>query len=277
MRTFFYCLAGSLLVAFSMNQFITPLGLAPGGITGIAVILFRLTGEHIPVGVGIFILNVPLFWAGYKKLGKNFVLRSLLGTTLCSVMIDALSFTSSYWTMPLDEPLLVCLAGGLLLGIGYGLIFRCGASTGGTDILARLVQPHAPGFSLGQLCLLLDVVFIGIVFLYYRSITSILYIGITVFFSSKMIDWVEGGLDYAKEVFVISPAIAQIGAAVTQKLGRGCTRLHGEGIYSGETRDVLWCVVYNRQLSALREIVRDFDPDAFVAIRNVREVNGLFR
>ncbi len=277
MRTFVYCLAGALLVAFSMNQFITPLGLAPGGVTGLAVIVNRLTGGFLPVGVGIFVLNVPLFWAGYKRLGRNFVLRSLLGTTLCSVMIDALSFTASYWTMSREEPLLVCLAGGLLLGVGYGLIFRCGASTGGTDILARLVQPRASGFSLGQLCLLFDVVFLGIVFLYYRSVTSILYIGITVFISSKMIDWVEGGLDYAKEVFVVSPAIAQIGEAVTRKLGRGCTRLRGEGLYSGETRDVMWCVVYNRQLSALREIVRDLDPNAFVAIRNVREVNGLFR
>lgn len=277
MRTFFYCLAGSLLVAFSMNQFITPLNLAPGGITGIAVILFRLTKGFVSVGAGIFILNVPLFWAGYKRLGKNFVLRSLLGTVLCSVMIDALSFTSSYWTMPLDEPLLVCLAGGLLLGVGYGLIFRCGASTGGTDILARLVQPRASGLSLGQLCLLFDVVFLGIVFLYYRSVTSILYIGVTVFVSSKMIDWVEGGLDYAKEVFVVSPQIALIGEAVTQKLGRGCTRIRGEGFYSGESRDVLWCVVYNRQLSTLREIVQELDPAAFVAIRNVREVNGLFR
>lgn len=277
MRTFFYCLAGSLLVALSMNQFITPMGLAPGGVTGLAVILFRLTGGLLPVGVGIFLLNVPLFWAGYKRIGREFVIRSLLGTTLCSVMIDTLAFSAQYWTMPQEEPLLVCLAGGLLLGVGYGLIFRCGASTGGTDIMARLVQPYASGLSLGQLCLLFDVVFLGIVLLYYRSVTSILYIGITVFISSRMIDWVEGGLDYAKEVFVVSPAITQIGEAVTQKLGRGCTRLRGEGLYSGEVRDVMWCVVYNRQLSALREIVHDIDPHAFVAIRNVREVNGLFR
>ena len=260
-----------------MNQFITPMGLAPGGITGLAVIVSRLTGGFIPMGTGIFILNVPLFWAGYKRLGRKFVLSSLLGTVLCSVMIDALSYTADYWTMSGEEPLLVCLAGGLLLGMGYGLIFRGGASTGGTDIIARLVQPYAAGRSLGQLCFLFDLFFLGIVLLYYRSITSILYIGITVFISSKMIDWVEGGLDYAKEVFVVSEKIAQIGEAVTQKLGRGCTRLRGEGLYSGADRDVLWCVVYNRQLSALREIIRELDPDAFVAIRNVREVNGLFR
>lgn len=276
MKTFLYCLIGSLFVSFAMNQFLTPAGLAPGGVTGVAVLIYKATGGRIPVGVGIFILNIPLFWAGYRVLGKGFVARSLLGTTLCSVLIDALGFTQKIWVMGTQEPLLICLAGGLLLGLGYGLIFRGGASTGGTDIMARLVQRKISSLSLGQLCLLFDILFLGIVLLAYRSVASVLYIGITVFISSKLIDFAEGGMDYAKEVFVVSPQNVTIGETIAEKLGRGCTLLRGEGVYSGESRNVLWCVVYNRQLSALRDIVREKDPQAFLTIRNVREVNGLY-
>ncbi len=275
-RTLLLSVAGSLLVAIAMNQFLTPAGLAPGGVTGLSVILNKLTQGSISVGVGIFLFNVPLFWAGYRFLGKMFVLNSLLGTVLCSVMIDGLHFTVKYWVMPAREPFLVCLAGGLLLGIGYGLIFRGGASTGGTDILARLVQRRLSSFSLGQLCLLFDILFLGIVLAFYRSVESVLYIGITVFISSKMIDTVEGGLDYAKEVFVVSDRAVEIGRAISENLGRGSTLLRGEGLYSGQTRDVLWCVVYNRQLWALRAIVKSYDDHAFLTIRNVREVNGLY-
>lgn len=270
------CMVGALLVAIGMNQFLTPAGLAPGGVTGLAVLIYNISGGIIPVGVGIFCLNVPLFWAGYRKLGKKFVLGSLLGTALCALFIDGLQFTQKYWTLSAGEPILVCIAGGILLGMGYGLIFRGGASTGGTDILARLLQPKLSSFSLGQLCFFFDLIFLGIIFITYRSFTAMLYIGITVFVSSKLIDAVEGGLNYAKEIFVISPHGEAIGREIGARLGRGCTELVGRGLYSGEERRVLWCVVYNRQLSELRKIVHQYDPQAFLAIRNIREVNGLY-
>lgn len=270
------CVLGALLVAIGMNQFLTPAGLAPGGVTGLAVLINNISGGWISVGVGIFCLNAPLFWAGYRKLGKRFVLGSLLGTSLCALLIDGLQFTQQYWYFEGEEPILVCVAGGLLLGTGYGLIFRGGASTGGTDILARLLQPKFASFSLGQLCFFFDLLFLGIIFITYRSFTAMLYVGITVFVSSKLIDAVEGGLNYAKEVFVISPRGEEIGREIGVRLGRGCTELLGRGVYSGEERRVLWCVVYNRQLSDLRKIVQQYDPQAFLAIRNIREVNGLY-
>ncbi len=270
------CIAGALLVAIGMNQFLTPAGLAPGGVTGLAVLIYNISGEIIPVGVGIFCLNVPLFWAGYRKLGKKFVLGSLLGTSLCALFIDGLQFTQKYWVMSQEEPLLVCLAGGILLGTGYGLIFRGGASTGGTDILARLVQPKLSSYSLGQLCFFFDLIFLVVIFITYGSFTAMFYIGITVFISSKLIDAVEGGLNYAKEIFVISNKGQAIGEEIATRLGRGCTQLIGRGLYSGEERMVLWCVVYNRQLSELRGIVHRLDPHAFLTIRNIREVNGLY-
>lgn len=270
------CIAGALLVAVGMNQFLTPAGLAPGGITGLAVLLYNISEGWIPVGVGIFCMNVPLFWAGYRKLGKKFVLGSLLGTSLCAGFIDGLQFTQRYWTMSSEEPLLVCLAGGILLGTGYGLIFRGGASTGGTDILARLLQPKFSELSLGQLCFFFDLIFLAVIFVAYRSFTALCYIGITVFIASKLIDVVEGGLNYAKEIFVVSVQGEAIGQEIAARLGRGCTELMGRGLYSGEERRVLWCVVYNRQLSELRKIVHQYDPQAFLAIRNIREVNGLY-
>lgn len=276
LRTLGACLAGSVLLAVGLNQFLVPAGFAQGGISGIAVIIYNVTNGWVPIGVCTVLINIPLFILGYRKVGRRFILGSLIGTLLSSAVIDGLAFTVKYWTMPQEDPILLSIGGGVLIGLGYGLIFRVGASTGGTDILARLIQRKKNYFSLGQICLALDVFFLIIMAVVYRSVIPAMYTGIVVFVSSKVVDAVEGGLDYAKEVFVVSDFAEQIGEAVTGELNRGATVLHGDGVYSGTERKILWCVVYNRQLPQLREIVNRYDPMSFMAIRNVREVNGLY-
>lgn len=268
------CMLGSLVVSFALNQVLKPAGFSPGGVTGLAVLVNKITGGRFPVGVAQIIMNVPLFILGYKTLGKEFIFRSIMGTVMTSIFVDSLSFTAKYWVLK-TEPILAAVWGGVLLGIGYGIIFRTGATTGGTDIAARVLQKKMNYMTLGQLLLMFNVIFLIVVGLVNMSVSAALYTGITVFISSKVVDQVEGGVNYAKEVLLVSDKAAEIGADIISELGRGATILHGTGAYTGHDHPVLWVVVYNRQLPKLREIAARHDPTVFIAIKDVREAKGL--
>ena len=188
--------AGAFVTSLGLNLFLEPSGIAPGGISGVAVLINKIAGGRIPVGVLTLILNIPLFIAGYKELGKEFIIKSAVGTILYSVMLDVTVYlvepmqrffsTENYGEA--GHTMLYAIWGGLLMGMGFGLIFRGGATTGGTDIGARLLQKRMSWLTLGQLVLSLDVVFLLVVALTYRSILAAMYTGIAVFVSSKVID-----------------------------------------------------------------------------------------
>lgn len=268
------CMLGSLIVAFALNQVLKPAGFSPGGVTGLSVLANRISGEKIPVGAAQIVMNIPLFILGYRTLGKQFIFRSIMGTVMSSVFVDALSFTASYWVLK-TEPILSAVWGGVLLGIGYGIIFRTGATTGGTDIAARVLQKKMNYLTLGQLLLFFNVIFLIVVGFVNRSVSAALYTGITVFISAKVVDQVEGGVNYAKEVLLVSDKAQEIGSDIINELGRGATILYGRGAYTGREHPVLWVVVYNRQLPKLREIAARHDPTVFIAIKDVREAKGL--
>ena len=269
-----FCALGSLVVAFALNQVLKPAGFSPGGVTGLSVLVNKITNNLIPVGAAQIVMNIPLFIWGYKTLGKEFIFRSIMGTLMTSVFVDSLSFTAKIWVLE-TEPILAALWGGVLLGVGYGIIFRTGATTGGTDIAARMMQRKMSYLTLGQLLLFFNFIFLIVVGLVHKSVSAALYTGITVFVSSKVVDQVEGGVNYAKEVLLVSDKAAEIGADVIRELGRGATILHGRGAYTGHEHPVLWVVVYNRQLPKLREIAARHDPTVFIAIKDVREAKGL--
>ena len=276
---------GAVIAAISFNLILIPGNIAPGGVSGIAVIINMLTKGLIPVGTLTAILNIPLFMAGYKVLGKSFVFRSLVGTLLFSVMIDLLSFPD--WMMISDviglstngvinDYLLSSIWGGVTYGIGLGLIFRAGFTTGGTDIAARLLQRKFSWVSLGQLLLYMDIFILALVALTYEKPIAALYAGITIFLTTKLIDVVEAGLHYAKEVYVMTNRAEDIAKDVMTELDRGTTKIDGTGMYTGAHIDILVCVVYNRQLTAVRRIIDKHDPNAFIIIKDVREVEGLY-
>lgn len=275
--------AGAFVTSLGLNLFLEPSGIAPGGISGVAVLINKIAGGRIPVGVLTLILNIPLFIAGYKELGKEFIIKSTVGTILYSVMLDVTVYlvepmqrffsTENYGEA--GHTMLYAIWGGLLMGMGFGLIFRGGATTGGTDIGARLLQKRMSWLTLGQLVLSLDVVFLLVVALTYRSILAAMYTGIAVFVSSKVIDIVEAGVNYAKEIYIFTEKPELLASEILRQLERGVTKLNGEGMYTGKPVDILWCVVYNRQVPQLRRIVDRHDPNAFIIVNEVRETKGL--
>jgi uncharacterized membrane-anchored protein YitT (DUF2179 family) len=278
-------LLGAIIAGISFNLILIPGDIAPGGVSGIAVIINMLTKGLIPVGTLTAILNIPLFIAGYKVLGKSFIFRSFVGTILFSIMIDVLSVIN--WIGISDKIglttdgvvndfILSSIWGGVLYGMGLGLIFRAGFTTGGTDIAARLLQRKFSWLSLGQLLLAMDILILTLVAITYEKPVFALYAGITIFLTSKLIDVVEAGLHYAKEVYVMTNKAEDIAKDVMTELDRGTTKMAGTGMYTGAHIDILICVIYNRQLTALRRIIDRHDPDAFIIIKDVREVEGLY-
>lgn len=266
-------ICGSFVAGVGLNLFLEPFGIAPGGLSGVAVLISHIAGDIIPVGLLTFLLNIPLFIPGYKYLGREFILKSVIGTVMFSVAIDVTSFFVG--KLQGEDILLYALWGGAAIGLGFGMIFRGGASTGGTDIAARLLQRKISLLTIGQAVLWFDIIFLVIVAVVYRSVESAFYTGIAVFVSSKVVDFVEAGINYAKEVCVFTEKPDGIAQEIMSKLERGVSKVEAEGMYTGNKKYMLICVVYNRQVSEVRHIVDKYDPDAFITIKEVRETKGL--
>ena len=266
-------ICGSFVAGVGLNLFLEPFGIAPGGLSGVAVLISHIAGDIIPVGLLTFLLNIPLFIPGYKYLGREFILKSVVGTVMFSVAIDVTSFFVG--KLQGEDILLYALWGGAAIGLGFGMIFRGGASTGGTDIAARLLQRKISLLTIGQAVLWFDIIFLVIVAVVYRSVESAFYTGIAVFVSSKVVDFVEAGINYAKEVCVFTEKPDGIAQEIMSKLERGVSKVEAEGMYTGNKKYMLICVVYNRQVSEVRHIVDKYDPDAFITIKEVRETKGL--
>lgn len=266
-------LTGALVAGLGINMFLEPMGIAPGGISGIAVVISYIFRGKLSVGVLTFILNLPLFIIGYKYIGRQFILKSVIGTALFSFMLD---LTSSFGNLLKgDNKLLYALWGGAAIGCGFGMIFRGGASTGGTDIIARLMQKKINMMTMGKAVLWLDFIFLAIVAFVYKSIEAALYTGVAVFVASKVVDTIESGINYAKEVVVFTEQPEEMSKEIINRLRRGVSVIEAKGMYSKQKKYMVVCVVYNRQVTDLRKIVNKYDSNAFVIIKEVRETTGL--
>ncbi len=257
---------GCFLGALAYPLFLVPNHIAPGGLTGLATVLNYLF--HWPVGVTSLVMNVPLFLIGYRAMGRLFVLRSLAATVLFSILIDALPLP-----MMTAQPLLGALFGGVLLGIGLGLILRGGATTGGTDMVARMIHTRFQHISVGAILFFIDccvVLMAG----FFIEAEYALYAFISLYAASKLIDVVMDGLSREKACYVISNQHMRVKEEIMEKLDRGVTVLSAEGGYSGEKRPVLLCVLSAQEVGRLKAIVREADEDAFLFISDAHEVLG---
>ena len=259
-------LLGSLIGGVAYPLFLTPNRIAPGGITGIAMILNHLT--HWPVGVMSLVLNIPLFLIGYRAMGKIFAFRSLVATVLFSLFIDILPLR------PLTEdPLLGTLYGGILLGAGLGLIMRGGATTGGSDMIARMVHKRFQFISVGTFLFAIDcAVVIAAAFLIGTS--EALYALINIFLAAKVMDAVIIGFSSNKACFVISSRWEEISRRIMQDMNRGVTQLTARGAYTGTDRPTLLCVISRSEIMAFKRILREEDESAFVIIVEAHEAIG---
>jgi len=259
---------GTLITALAFNLFIIPHEIAPGGVSGIGALVYYVSGHRIPVGVTIIALNIPLFAASLKMLGGRFGIRTLLATILLSVFIDYVRVPSIS-----DNALLSSVYGGVLMGFGLGLVFRANATTGGTDLMARLVHHWVHRIGISWVLFAIDstvVVASGILL----GPDKALYALVTLFITSKMIDLVLEGLNQSKAFFIITTHTEAIVGRILKEMDRGATLLNGRGAYTGESKDVILCVLNRVQSTRLKALVKEEDPAAFVLVADVREAMG---
>ena len=259
-------IAGSLIGAVAYPLFLVPNHIAPGGLTGIATVLNFLF--QWPVGTVSLIMNIPLFLLGYRSMGHVFAFRSLFATILFSLLIDLIPLPALT-----ADPLLGSLFGGVLLGVGLGLIIRGGATTGGTDMIARMVHSRFQHISMGALLTGIDCIVVllagALIEMEYA-----LYALISIYVAGRMIDVVMLGLTSDKACYVISTQHESIKQEIMVRMDRGVTVLSAVGGYSGQSRPILLCVVSAQEIGLLKALVRTVDESAFVFITDAHEVLG---
>jgi uncharacterized membrane-anchored protein YitT (DUF2179 family) len=258
---------GSLVTALGLVLFLVPHRIAAGGVSGLATIIFYK--YHFPVGVTMLVLNVPLFLVTTRLIGAHFGMRTLYGAVTLSIFIELLT---PWVTAPTQDPLLASVYGGILVGTGLGLVFRAQGTTGGTDLVAQLLN-HYFKITMGQALLISDGVVIMLAGLTF-NIELALYALISLFVNTRVIDVVQEGVGYAKAALVISDHSEQIVQTILAQLNRGATFLKGRGVYTGEDREVILCVVTRAEVGRLKALVSEIDPAAFVIVANIHEVLG---
>lgn len=266
---YFKLILGSAMYAAGFSFFLYPNSIMVGGISGIAMIINYLS--DLPVGVMTIVLNIPLFALAWKKLGIRFILGSLAGMLLSSVLMDAFNLTSVNIT---SDPLLACIYGGIIKGFGLGLIYSAGGTTGGIDIAAKLLRQKRPDINIGTFLLFLDVVVILAFALIFSLYESALYAAISMFIASKTVDLTLYGANQSKVCYIITSASHEIATEINSRLRRGATFLHGERVYSKTETDVILCVIKPQQIVELRQIIRNIDENAFIIISDSKEVLG---
>jgi len=262
-------IVGSTLFALGFALFLQPNNMSPGGISGLAMVVVELLGFG-SVGTLSILINLPLFILGGLKIGKRFFFGSILGLVLSSVLID----TFAMMDIPAMEPLIGVLYGGLICGLGLGIVFVCGTSTGGSDILVRLLKLRYRNVPIGQISMSFDAIVVLLTGLVFHDINKALYTGVTVFICGKIIDAVVYRFDYSNVALIITREYDAVAMAIGTKLDRGATFLHGEGSYSHKNTKVVLAAVKKRQVTELKELVMEIDPAAFVIVQEAHQVLG---
>ena len=265
-----YYIAGSLLYAVSVNCFSVPNHIAPGGVTGVATMIHYAL-PTAPIGLTILILNIPLLVAAWLCISRTFTVRTLLCTALSTVVIDTLTPLLPIYK---GDMFLVSVMGGVLSGVGLGLIFLRGGSTGGTEIAARLLERRFPYVPVGRLILTVDAVVIVVSAFVFNNVENAMYAVVLTFVASTLIDALVYGGVGGKLVLIFSKRQEEITAAVLQTIHRGVTKLRSRGGYTGEDSEVLLCAVRRTQVYPLRQLVAKIDPAAFIVITSAEEVLG---
>ena len=258
------------IYALSFVWCYAPNNIAFGGITGVAQIINYLI-PVAPIGITVIALNVPLFLLGWKFIGGRLLVSSLYTMFISSVFIDLLNM----WEWPsMEQPLLACIFGGLLMGLSLGLVFQQGATTGGTDLIARLLKLKLSWLPMGKLLMAIDLAVILLVSITFQTLNTALYGLVALYISTIVMDGVLYGMDTAKVAYIISDRNTEISTAIVRDLDRGVTILHGQGAYTGAEKQVLMCAFKQREIASIKSAVKGIDPNAFLIVCNAHEVLG---
>ena len=260
---------GCAVFSLGFDLFLAPHEINCGGLSGLAQVLVEWFGLGT-VGQVTALINVPLFILGGKKIGKRFFFGSFVGMMAMSGFLDL--FTAI--PVPQTEPLLGSLYGGLISGVGMGLVFLSGVSSGGSDSIVRLIKRRHRNVPIGRISLCLDVAVALLTGIVFEDFSKTLYSGVTLYVSSMIIDGVIYRFDYSKVALIISGKYEKIAQAITQKLGRGVTLLDGAGYYSRKETQVVLSAIKRQQVAELKELVVAIDPDAFIILQEAHQVLG---
>ncbi|MED3553620.1 YitT family protein [Cytobacillus praedii] len=269
-KNIIFILLGSIIFSFGIVHFNMQNNLAEGGFTGITLLLYFLF-KWDPSYTNL-ILNIPLFFIGWKLLGRNAFLYTIIGTVSVSVFLWI--FQRYQINMPLNEDLtLAALFAGVFIGVGLGIIFRFGGTTGGVDIIARLVNKYA-GVSMGKTMFMFDAVVITLSLIFYLSYQEAMYTLVCVFVGARVIDFMQEGAYSARGAMIISDLNEEIAAKIMNEMERGVTVLKGHGSFTKKEREVLYCVVGKNEIVRLKNVITSVDPHAFVSVSVVHDVLG---
>lgn len=265
---YFWVAIGCIVCSISINAFLVPHHLLSGGVSGLAIIFYFLFG--LPIGVQVFVMNIPLLYAAYRLLGRDYTIGTIYGTILFSLTIDATRFVSTYNLI--DDPIISAVTGGVISGIGSGLIFRVNGSAGGLDIVAAIVKKYwslnfgAVGFAVNCAIMVVAAMLFG---LKLAMLTLI-----AMFLSASLTDKVVEGFNRKKTIFIVSYNTDIIVEAILKEVGRGVTILHGQGAFTRQSKQVIFVVVSLTQIAKIKQLVHECDPQAFMIVQDAAEVMG---
>lgn len=269
-QDYFWITLGSVLYSVSFDWFYVPNQIGFGGLTALGMILNHIS-PAVPIGTVVLVLNIPIFILGWKFLGGHALVSSLFAMAATSVLVDLIT---AVYTFPPMDPMLAAVFGGVSLGASLGIIFSKGATTGGTDLIARLLKLPFAWLPMGKLLLVVDLSMLLAVSIAFRSMESAMYGIIALYISTIVMDGVLYGLDRSKVAYIVTSNPRPMAAEIDKQLDRGTTFLHGEGSFTGQDKLVLMCAFKQRQIVPLKALVHEMDPGAFIIVCDAHEVLG---
>lgn len=260
---------GCAIFAFGFSVFLAPGGVSAGGISGLSMIIVKLLGFGT-VGIFSALINLPLFAIAGIKIGKKFFFGSLLGMALSSALIDLFALIP----VPAIDPLLAAAYGGAVMGLGLGFVYGSGVSTGGSDIVVRLLNMKYRHVPIGVLSICFDVFIVALTALVYKDLNQALRSGVAIFICGQVVDVVVYRFDYSKVVLIITEKYEEAAKLISDKLERGATYLNGEGTYSRKPTKVVLAAIKRQQIAQLKEMISELDPNAFIIVQEAHQVLG---
>lgn len=261
-------LIGCTFVAIAVNTFFVPFQLLSSGISGVAIIVYFLTG--LPIGVAIFLMNIPIMLACYKFMGRRYTTVSIVGTIMLSVIVDATSFMATW--KPVHDAMTSCIAGGILSGIGFGILYKYDGNSGGLDVIGAILKKFY-SFEMGTAVMLINtVILFWAAYLFSLELAILTFVSI--YITAVVTNKVVLGMKQRKAVMIISNKAQEISHHLMKQVGRGVTYLHGQGAYTMEDREVIYSAVKLTEISKVKAIVNRIDPQAFMTISDASEVEG---
>ena len=259
---------GTIIMAIGVSQFLLPNKLSSGGFSGIATMVYYIL--KWPMGRTILLLNIPCFIAAFIRIGKNFVVKSLIGTAFLSYFID---FFGKYSALTKDS-ILACIYGGILIGIGTAIILKSNGSTGGSDLVSILIKSFNNRLSTSNIIVIFDVIVVTLNVIVFKELEIGLYSAIAIFIMGKMIDIVFEGIGFSKMIFIISDKYNEISKKIGVNIKRGTTGIYSKGMYTNKEKMMVMCIASRGEVIKIRQIANEIDKSSFIVISNVREVFG---